>query len=119
MTEAEWLASADPTPMRILIGQTASDRKLRLFAVGSCRRLWHLLVDPRSRAAIECAEGFADGTAAEEERIASARAAHSAKDTVAHASRDGHATTAARLAYEVCRNPGSSAASNLVWYASE
>jgi hypothetical protein len=65
MTEQEWLAATDPTPMleflrgpavqdmRELHGRRipfevyperrASDRKLRLLAVACCRRYWHLL----------------------------------------------------------------------------
>ena len=39
MTETEWLAATDPTPMlRFLAGKT-SDRKLRLFACSCCLRL--------------------------------------------------------------------------------
>src|SRR4051812_44993394 len=36
-------------------------RKFRLMAAVLCRNLWDLLDDPRSRAAIEAAERYADG----------------------------------------------------------
>ena len=37
MTEAEWLTTTDPPAMLEFVRGTASDRKFRLFACGSCR----------------------------------------------------------------------------------
>jgi hypothetical protein len=45
----------------------ADARKLRAFSIGCCRRILHLLPDPRSRRAIEVAERYNAGLATDEE----------------------------------------------------
>jgi hypothetical protein len=64
MTEAEWLAAADPLRLLQQVQPRASDRKLRLFACACLRRAWQLLTDPRARRAVEVAEALADSTTA-------------------------------------------------------
>ena len=63
MTEAEWLGCTDPQKMLEALRGKASDRKLRLFACGYCRQVWHFLTDRRCRAAVVQAERYADGQA--------------------------------------------------------
>ena len=63
MTEVEWLACTDPTPMLEYLRGKASDRKLRLFACAVCRRAWDTLTPRRIRRAVELGEEYADGHA--------------------------------------------------------
>jgi hypothetical protein len=63
VTEAEWLACTDPTPMWDYLWEKGSNRKRQLFTCASCRRIWHLLTKQRSvfRHLVELAEQAADG----------------------------------------------------------
>jgi hypothetical protein len=60
MTEDEWRACTDPGPMLEFLRGPGPERKLRLFAVACCRRVWHLLINEKSRCFVEVAEGYAD-----------------------------------------------------------
>jgi hypothetical protein len=54
---------------------TASDRNLRRFMIACCRRIWPLVVDERSRRAVESAELDVDGRLEDNERVAAAKGA--------------------------------------------
>jgi hypothetical protein len=58
MTEAEWAACTEPTPMLKFIEGKVRDRKYLLFACACCRRAWHLLAADRSRHAVEFVERY-------------------------------------------------------------
>jgi hypothetical protein len=60
MTEAEWLACAEPWRMVPLV-RTGSDRKLRLFACACCRQVLNPFAPPLAVRAVAAAEAFADG----------------------------------------------------------
>jgi hypothetical protein len=81
MTEAIWLASGNPGPMLMWVRGIASARKLRLFACACCRRIGHLLIDPRAQDALATAERFADGLAGDGERSTARKAAQQASQT--------------------------------------
>ena len=61
-----------------------NDRELRLFAVWCARQVQHLMSDPRSLAALDVAERFANGNATDEELAAAAYAAKAAAKAAAY-----------------------------------
>jgi hypothetical protein len=88
MTEAEWNECADPQKMLEFLRSKASDRKKQLFAVGCCRRIWHLIRDQRSRTSVEVVEQFADGQATERQLREAGESAEAAAATAYHAIHD-------------------------------
>ncbi|MBA4191676.1 MAG: hypothetical protein C0467_27160 [Planctomycetaceae bacterium] len=60
MTEAEWLACRDPTPMLELLHGKASDRKLRLFGCATAPGLMSLFGDRPPHDLLEAIERCAD-----------------------------------------------------------
>jgi hypothetical protein len=73
MTEADWLACADPRPMLHFLRWRADDRKLRLFACACCRLVWEHLPGMHCRRAVELGERYADDLLGEPEREAARR----------------------------------------------
>lgn len=74
MTLDEWNACRRPRDMLARL-RLADPRKLRRFSIECCRRILHLLPDPRSRRAIEVAERYNEGLATDEELVAAREAA--------------------------------------------
>lgn len=85
MTNDKWNTAGDPAAMLRWCGHHTSDRKLRLFAAACARQVCHLLTDPRSLAALEVAERYADGLATVEELTAASDAAGDAASDAASA----------------------------------
>jgi hypothetical protein len=77
MTEAKWCSCTNLQEMLNFLRESGrlSERKARLFAAATFRRIWPLLGDERGRRAVEVAERNADGTATTEEWIAANHAA--------------------------------------------
>jgi len=70
-THIQQLACTDPKPMLKFLEGMVGSRKLRLFAVACCRRIWDLLKDERSRKAVEVAELAIEGQATIAQRTGS------------------------------------------------
>lgn len=60
LSEPEWFSSSQPQEMLTFLRGKASERKLRLFGVACCRRIWGEMRDERSRRTVEIAEDFAE-----------------------------------------------------------
>ena len=90
MTEAEWLACADPDVLAQCALFPRTDRALWLFGCACCRRVWPLIADERSRALVELRERQADGLAVSErdELVALAAAKEAAHEVARGARRD-------------------------------
>lgn len=68
MTEAQWLACDEAEPMLRHLDGRVSDRKLRLFAIACCHRIWHLVpADALWVQSLAVAERYAEGGASPDE----------------------------------------------------
>jgi hypothetical protein len=73
VTETEWLAATDLSPLIQCLFRKldhVSGRKMRLFGCACCRQIWPMLVEDRSRKAVELAEAFADALVSRKELAA-------------------------------------------------
>jgi hypothetical protein len=107
MGDSDWLNCQDVTKMLTWLEGKVSPRKLRLFAVACCWRIWPLLVDGRSRKAVKVAERFAEGQVPERDRFDAYLAARAAADELGgleHEGPLGPDTTPAYLAALAARN---------------
>ena len=102
MTLPEWLACANPEPMLQFLGDRASERKLRLFTVACCRRIWPLITEAQCRAAVEVAEQFADGLVTSEVREAAHLAAERVRQQVEATEAPLFSGVAYATAYAAC-----------------
>ena len=66
MTEAEWLTCTDPEPMLEFLRGRTSDRKLRLFGCGCCRRVWGAIPRDLNREVVIAVERFPESPPSEE-----------------------------------------------------
>ncbi len=67
MTEQEWLNGHDPKEMLAFVSASASERKLRLFCLACCARIFPQLTDERSRDAACILAAYLDGKATSQE----------------------------------------------------
>ncbi len=79
MSEDDWSACTDPQLMLMLLRSRglATERKLRLFACGCCRRIWDRFPHPFNRDLVVEVEDHPDGRFEDEDLQAAARASSS------------------------------------------
>jgi hypothetical protein len=60
MNPAEWSRARHPEPMLEYLAFRGDERRLRLFAVACCRRIWELFPNEACQRAVEVSEQYAD-----------------------------------------------------------
>jgi hypothetical protein len=78
VTAADWQSCYYPQPLLRFLHDKGTNRKWRLFAVACCRRIDRLIIDERSRRAVEVAAQYADDASREKELEATRAAAQEA-----------------------------------------
>src|SRR5262249_55020713 len=116
--EADWLGCADPRILLQALGEGASQRKARLFACASVRRLRHLLPES-GREALRAYESFAAGlTTLEGFTARLGKLGHSrARESPANASPDLLADNSLFRGTLFEEQPRASRAGEAAWYA--
>ena len=112
LDDALWCCRAEPD----------HDREWRLFAVWCARRVQHLLTDPRSIAALDVAERYANGEATQDELAAARGAAWAATEAATEAAAGAAAwaaTEAAWAAAGAATEAAAGAAARAAWAAAE
>jgi len=100
----------------VLRDELIDAKTLRLFAVWCARQVQHLITDPRSIAAIDTAEKYANGQATNEE-LATARDA--AWDAAWYAAWDAARAAAHAAAGDAAWDAAGNAAGNAAWDAAQ
>jgi hypothetical protein len=118
MTEAQWHTCTSPEAILNFLTNKASERKLRLYAVGCCRRIWQQL-DDRCRYAVETAQRFADDRASEAELFSAGQAVASIARVTGDPSLPIARSTSSRggAAWSATRMPAWFAAWDAAWDA--
>jgi len=94
-----------------------ADREIRLFTVDCARQVQHLMTDPRSLAALDVAERFANGLATSEELDTARAAARDAARAAAGAAARDAADAARAAAWDAARAAARAAARDTTWDA--
>jgi hypothetical protein len=119
VTEKQWLKCRDTEKLLEHLKDKVSDRKLRLFAVTCCQRISHLLVEPRSRPAVNAAEKLAEGKTTEAKiwliRDTADLAAGDEEAQGSYGSREAALFALEPVAYEAAKECASAASEAVFW----